>query len=69
MSNQTWEIKLKLSVADSWVADGFDAAERLEQIEDLLAELLPYAYGHEFKVKATVTKKPPIEKVKELQGF
>lgn len=66
---KNWTIKVKLSVADSWISDGFNAKERLEQIEELLTQLLPYAYGHEFKIKATIESAPKEDEILKLQGY
>jgi hypothetical protein len=63
-----WEIKVKMSVADSWIADGFDVKDRLEQIEEHIQGLLPYAYGHEVVVKVTIIKQPDAKIIEELQN-
>lgn len=65
---KTWEIKIKLSVADSWIADGFDASERLEDIQDDIKRALPYAHDWEVKVKATITKAPAKKVIEQLQN-
>lgn len=66
---KTWTLKIELKIADSWIADGFEIdKERLEVIEEKLSDLLPYAYGHEFKVKATVTKAPDKKAIRDLQS-
>ena len=66
---RTWIIEVKLAVEDSWIADGFDMnAERLIVVEDMLSGLLPYAYGHEFTVKAKVIKSPDKAIISRLQG-
>jgi hypothetical protein len=65
-----WTIKIDLSVSENWVEDGFDASERVEQIEELLMnDLLPFAHEGEFKVKAKITKAPTQEKIRKLQGY
>jgi len=64
---QTWELKIKVSVADSWIADGFNMNERLEDLEDHVRSMLPYAYGHEVKVKAKILKHPVYEVLNQLQ--
>lgn len=66
---QTWNININLKVADSWIADGFDAAERIEQIKELLTELLPYAYDHELIITPTIKTAPKKDKINELQGY
>lgn len=65
---KNWNININLKVADSWVADGFDAKERLEQIEELLTQLLPYAHDHEFIIKASVRSTPSVKVIHELQS-
>lgn len=64
---QTWELKIKVSVADSWIADGFNMKERLEDLQDQVKSMLPYAYGHEVKVKATILTHPNYEVINQLQ--
>lgn len=67
---RTWKIELTVSVDDTWIADGFDASERIDQIQDLLAgDLLPYAYGHEIDVKAKVKTAPRRSIIRKLQGY
>lgn len=63
-----WKLEIKLSVADSWVADGFDAKERIEEIEDTIKGLLPYAYGHEVIVKARLVSIPDPKQIAALQN-
>jgi methyl coenzyme M reductase subunit D len=66
---KNWTIKLKLSVDETWIKDGFDAKERLEQIEELITQLLPYAFANEFRVKASIETAPKEEDIKRLQGY
>jgi len=66
---KTWKIEVTLKVADNWVEDGFDASERLQQIEQSFADLLPYAYDEEVVVKAKVTSAPERKVIRELQGY
>lgn len=60
----TWT--LKISVHRSWVADGFDFADN-DEAHDRVAQLLPHAYGHEFK--ARVLKQPDRNLVAREQGY
>lgn len=64
---QTWELKVTLKVADTWVADGFDAKERITQIEEALHQLLPYAHHSELRVKAEIFIMPTTNTIKGLQ--
>lgn len=65
---KTFKIEITLKVADSWVADGFDASERLEEIEEQIASILPFAYGHELQVKAKVIYAPSKAVINGLQS-
>lgn len=66
---RTWIMEVKLEVEDTWIADGFDMnKERVEEVEEKISHLLPYAYGHEFTVKAKVTKRPDQAIISCLQG-
>lgn len=69
MGHKKWTIEIKLEVADTWIEDGFNAAERLEEIEENLSSLLPYAYGHEFKIIAKVKSAPNPAIIRKLQGY
>ncbi len=53
-----WKFNATVSVADSWIADGFDVKERIKEIEELLTNMLPYAREHEIKVKVEITSAP-----------
>lgn len=66
---QTWKIEVTMTVADSWIADGFNLAERVQrgEIVEHMQELLPYAYGHEVVVKVKVLKAPDERVIKNLQ--
>jgi hypothetical protein len=64
---QNFSFKVKMQVADSWVADGFQIKDRIEQIEELIQGLLPYAYEHECIVKVTVTGSPSDATIEALQ--
>lgn len=39
---KTWKIEITMKVADSWIADGFNASdlERLEQAEEAFRQML-----------------------------
>lgn len=65
---QTFSFNVKMQVADSWVADGFQVKDRIDQIQELIAELLPYAYGHECKVTVKVTGSPSDATITALQN-
>jgi hypothetical protein len=65
---QTFSFNVKMQVADSWVADGFQVKDRVEQIQDLIAGLLPYAYGYECVVKVVVTGSPSDKTIEQLQN-
>ena len=66
---RTWKLEVTLRVDDSWIADGFDMnEEKIEQVIDSLSHILPYAYGHEFIVKARVTKRPDKAIISRLQS-
>lgn len=64
-----WKLAITLKIADSWIADGFDASERIEEIEQQIQNLLPFAYEHEFSVKAKVVKAPATAVINKLQGY
>lgn len=65
---KTWEFKIKMSVADSWVMDGFDASQesRIEEIKEAFQGFLPYAYGHEVKVEVNILKAPDPKVIEQL---
>jgi len=65
---KTWKIKATISVADSWVADGFNLAQRQEEMEELLQSMLPYAYGHEIAVNIQIVSSPDIKQIEQLQN-
>lgn len=65
---QTFSFNVKMEVADSWVADGFQIKDRIEDIQDLIAGLLPYAYGHECIVTVKVKGGPSDATIKSLQN-
>lgn len=67
-----WKIELTIEVSDCWIEDGFDlnTPESVETfIECIKENRLPYAYDHEFTVKAKVTKAPDTSVIRKLQGY
>lgn len=64
---RTWNLNLKISVADSWVVDGFDLAQRLEELESAIANMLPYADDDEVKVETKILSAPTRETLNALQ--
>jgi len=58
-----WTIQIE--VAETWVEDGFDITP--ENVHDRLGNLLPYAYGSEFRAK--VLTAPKDEEVAKAQGY
>lgn len=67
MSKKTWKLSVTLEVADTWVADGFNASDRVDEIAQRLADMLPYATPDEVKVKVEVTAAPTPEIIRHLQ--
>ncbi len=65
---QTFSFTVKMKVADSWVADGFQVADRIDQITEKIQELIPYAYGHECIVSVKITGSPLLEIITSLQN-
>ena len=67
---KTWKIEITMKVADSWVADGFNASNenRIEEIKELICGMLPYAYDHEVEVDVKVTKAPEPKVIEQLQN-
>lgn len=65
---KTWKLEITVKVADSWVTDGFDLKERLEQIEEQLTTMLPFAYEHELQIKARIVSAPDRKVIEQLQN-
>lgn len=65
---KTWKLSITVKVADSWVADGFNLSERIEEIEEQIANILPFAYGHEVEIKAKITFSPKATTIEALQN-
>ena len=63
MKFYTWTVKI--SVADTWVADGFDLTE--DRLNDILQRELSYAYSTE--VKGEIVKSPNADKIAKEQGY
>ena len=64
---RTWELNVKISVADSWVADGFNLKERMDEVEEALTRMLPFAYGHELEIKLKILSAPTPQVIAALQ--
>ena len=69
MKAQTWKIEITLNVDNGWVADGFDASERVEEIAELMKGMIPSAYAHEVQANVKIVKAPAKDKIRELQGY
>ena len=64
---QTWNLNLKISVADSWVADGFDLSQRIKELEEAVANMLPYAYEGEVIVETKILSAPTKATLQAIQ--
>ena len=63
-------LRIEMLVDDSWIADGFSCnGKHLENVEEYITGLLPYAYGHEFTVKAKLVSGPDKKIINKLQGY
>lgn len=65
MSAKTFKWTVTFEISDNWVFDGAEITE--EVAKEMLANYLPYAYGHELGVK--ITRKPSEEALKECLGI
>lgn len=65
---KNWKIEGSISIADSWVADGFNLKQRIEEMEELLQSMLPYAEGNEIIVKIKITAAPAQVLIDALQN-
>jgi hypothetical protein len=65
---KSWDVKITMSVADTWIADGFDLSERIEDIKEQFKDMLPSAYDNEVKVNVVITKKPEPSKIEALRN-
>ena len=61
---KTFKWVVEFEVTETWVEDGFDINE--DRAQDMLANALPYAYGHELKAK--VIKAPDPKYIKKAQA-
>jgi hypothetical protein len=61
---KTFKWVVEFEVTENWVEDGFDIDE--DRAQDMLANALPYAYGHELKAK--VIKAPDQKLIKKAQA-
>ena len=66
---KTWKIEIEMKVNETWIEDGFDAGQRIGEIEELISNLLPYAYEYEFQVKAKIKSAPDKQVILNLQGY
>lgn len=65
-----WLIQIEIKVADLWIEDGFDMSKRIEDLEEqIVSQMLPYAYGHEVNVKAKIISKPDPKIIRKMQGY
>lgn len=55
---KAFSVTVKMKVADSWIADGFNLNEREEEIKDAFSAMLPYAYGHEVNISVKFGPEP-----------
>ena len=67
---KTWKAEITISVADSWIVDGFNLTEtRLNKIlEAGMEKALPYAYAGEISVGGKISKEPPMQDILRLQN-
>lgn len=65
---QKFKFEVTMKVADSWVADGFQVKDRLEQIAETLSGLLPYAHGHECVIEVKEISSPKASVITSLQN-
>lgn len=65
-----WKIEITMKVADSWIADGFDLVQRIEngELEDHMKSMLPHAYGHEIVIGTKVLSAPDKKVIEGLQN-
>jgi len=60
-------LQVEMTVDDSWISDGFNLhGEHMENTKEFIRGLLPYAYSHEFKVKAKLISGPDKSILKKL---
>lgn len=63
-----WELNVVVQVSNNWIEDGFDLAERTEEIKQKIQEILPYATESEIIVSLGITKSPTKEEILKLQA-
>jgi len=61
---KTFKWVVEFEVIETWVEDGFDIDE--DRAQDMLANALPFAYGHELKAK--VIKAPDPKLIEKAQA-
>ena len=61
---KTFKWVVEFEVTENWVEDGFDIDE--DRAQDMIANALPFAYGHELKAK--VIKAPEPKLIKKAQA-
>lgn len=65
-----WKFEVELEVDPSWVADGFDFANRIEKFEEEFGNiLLPYAYTYEVETKVKLLESPSKYSILKEQGY
>lgn len=58
-----WNAQVSVDVHRVWVEDGFDMSERIEEIEEALRNMLPWANSGEVAVRVKITKSPTKEEI------
>ena len=66
-----WKGKFEITVADLWVADGFNLSDKTlqEMLHDALERWLCCAYAGEFSVSASITSAPNPDSISKEQGY
>jgi len=49
-----WKLQINIAVSQNWIDDGFDLKDRIEEIEEKLRDMLPYAYENEMEIKIKI---------------
>jgi len=62
---KTYKWIIEVEVDETWVEDGFNLTD--DSAKELVANALPFAYGHEFSAK--VIKSPTEQAIKKAQGY
>lgn len=63
---EKWKLRIDVEVADSWIADGFNLSERLNEVQEAIKNMLPQAYDHEMAVKVKVLEEPGKDNIEGL---